>query len=317
MVRIRRRIGDGKVSRLVLAFLKSGVLSEKQFLRTDSGTPQGGILSPLLANIALSAMEERYERHVWPRHTPSLLTDPAAIVERARKARANDRAHGRAVLMPIRYADDFIIFVSVPPGPTQHVDAEALALTERAAIAAALKRELNLELSESKTFVTPVTTPLRFLGHHVRVRHHPNHGRWVSTAVIPKERSHMFRERIKDMFQNSTVSKSLADRLRLLNPVLRGWCNFYRHAWGAKKVFNAIDHYVWWTILRWLKKKHRHTTMNALRTRYGWTKPGRGGLRWKDGDARPFESTSIRVQPFNRSCLKPPAFATTDGEPGA
>jgi hypothetical protein len=39
--------------------------------------------------------------------------------------------------------------------------------------------------------------------------------------------------------------------------MLRGWCNFYRHAWGAKHVFSAIDHYVWWTIFRWLKKKHR------------------------------------------------------------
>jgi retron-type reverse transcriptase len=80
MVRVRRRIGDPKVNRLVLAFLKAGVLAEEQFLRSDRGTPQGGILSPLLANIALSAIEERYERHVWPRRTPTTLTDAAAIV---------------------------------------------------------------------------------------------------------------------------------------------------------------------------------------------------------------------------------------------
>ena len=54
MERVRRRVGDAKLERLVLAFLKAGVLSEEQFLRSDSGTPQGGILSPLLANIALS-----------------------------------------------------------------------------------------------------------------------------------------------------------------------------------------------------------------------------------------------------------------------
>ncbi len=52
--------------KLVGQFLKAGVLSEEQFLRTDAGTPQGGILSPLLANIALSAIEERYER--WTYH---------------------------------------------------------------------------------------------------------------------------------------------------------------------------------------------------------------------------------------------------------
>jgi group II intron reverse transcriptase/maturase len=63
MQRVRRRVADPKVNRLVVAFLKAGVLSESQFLRTDAGTPQGGILSPLLANIALSVIEERYARH--------------------------------------------------------------------------------------------------------------------------------------------------------------------------------------------------------------------------------------------------------------
>jgi group II intron reverse transcriptase/maturase len=67
MVRLRRRVGDPKVSRLVLAFLKSGILSEQQFTRSEAGTPQGGILSPLLSNIALGVLDERYSRHVWPR----------------------------------------------------------------------------------------------------------------------------------------------------------------------------------------------------------------------------------------------------------
>lgn len=67
MVRVRRRIGDGKLNRLVLALLKGGVMSEAQFIRSDSGSPQGGILSPLLSNAALSIIDERYERQVWPR----------------------------------------------------------------------------------------------------------------------------------------------------------------------------------------------------------------------------------------------------------
>jgi RNA-directed DNA polymerase len=91
MNRVRRRIGDAKVNRLVVAFLKAGVLAEEQFLRTDSGTPQGGILSPLLANIALSAIEERYERHVWPRRTPTLRTEDKRIMQRAQQARVTDR----------------------------------------------------------------------------------------------------------------------------------------------------------------------------------------------------------------------------------
>ena len=67
MDRLRQRIADRKVTRLVLQFLKAGVLSEEQFLRTDAGTPQGGVISPLLANIVLSTIEERYERWVCHR----------------------------------------------------------------------------------------------------------------------------------------------------------------------------------------------------------------------------------------------------------
>lgn len=66
MNRVRQHCADHRVNRLLVQFLKAGALSEEQFLRTDAGTPQGGIISPLLANIALSVIEERYER--WVNH---------------------------------------------------------------------------------------------------------------------------------------------------------------------------------------------------------------------------------------------------------
>lgn len=106
MNRVRRRVTDPKVNRLIVAFLKSGVLSEGQILRTETGSPQGGILSPLLANIALSVIEERYQRHSWPRQEPTLLTDRGAIRRRAAGARAFDRRSGKPVIAPTRYADD-------------------------------------------------------------------------------------------------------------------------------------------------------------------------------------------------------------------
>ena len=99
MERIRRRCTDRKVNRLLLMFLKAGVLSEDQFLRTDAGTPQGGILSPLLANIALGVIEEKYERWVyWSRSNDGMKA--------AQGARERDRRAGRCVFLPIRYADD-------------------------------------------------------------------------------------------------------------------------------------------------------------------------------------------------------------------
>jgi len=289
-------------------------LSEAQLLRTDSGTPQGGILSPLLANIALAAIEERYERHVWPRRSPTPLVDPAVIKHRASRAREHDKSKSRPVCVPIRYADDFILLV----GASSDVQAEEVAHGEKAALAASLKEELSLELSEAKTVVTPVTAPLRFLGHHVRVRVHPSRGTLVSTAVIPRDRGHMLRERIKNLFRRSTVGASLEARLKVLNPILRGWCNFYRHAWGAKKVFGRLDHYVWHTIFRWLKKSHPTRGVKWLFARYGWRRPGLRSSRWRDGETHLFQASATRVGRFSLAWEKSPSFViATDGEPGA
>jgi RNA-directed DNA polymerase len=327
MTRIRRRVGDPKANRLVLAFLKAGVLSEEQFLRSDAGAPQGGVLSPLLANIALGVLDERYERYVWPRRTrdprtgkpTKTLTLAAKIGIRANNARARD-LHVRRIpiMVPIRYADDFIILIGAPPGPDQFERARDAAIKEKAEIAILLKQHLGLELAEAKTLVTPVTEPMRFLGHHVRVRCHPLRKVMVSVTLLPKHASHRLRERIKDLFRRHTTSRTLADRLQALNPLLKGWSNFYRHAWGAKKVFAAIDSYVWWTILRWLEKKHRRVTKAALARRYGWRIRQGACLRWMDGGIKVFEMSRRRVEPYKLGWMRPPRFATnTYGEPDA
>ena len=321
MERVRRRVGDAKLERLVLAFLKAGILSEEQFLRSDSGTPQGGILSPLLANIALSIIEEKYERHAWPRGTGTRLprekrpseprTDPKAIARRATQNRSNDKRRGRPVFMPIRYADDFIVLVATDGDPQE---TRTVAEAEKASLASELKRELGLALSEEKTLVTPVTSTMRFLGHHLRVRELPDHGGFVPRAVIPKERSKQLRRKIKNLFRRSTCGQTLESRLRLANPILRGWANFYRHAWGAKRVFVANDHYVWWTILRWLRKKHPNTRMREIYKRYGWRKPRGRMIRWRDGDTPLVAQSPTRVRPFRLAWQKPPSFVATSTE---
>src|SRR5207244_1389800 len=126
---------------------------------SDAGTPQGGILSPLLANIALSVIDERYERHVWPRHSEPRSADPTVLARRAVYRRRYDRSVNRNIFFPIRYADDFIILVSVPPGPNQEERARQAAEQEKVELSLLLKERLNLELSETKTLVTPVTKP--------------------------------------------------------------------------------------------------------------------------------------------------------------
>jgi group II intron reverse transcriptase/maturase len=318
MERVRKRVSDAKVNRLVVAFLKAGVLAEEQFLRSTTGTPQGGILSPLLANIALSVIDNRYERHAWPRRTPTLLHDAREVQLRAAQNRNNDKRSaraGRVVLVPVRYADDFIVLVSAPNGPDQHERAHAAALAEKAALAKVLKETLNLELSEEKTAVTPVTSPMRFLGHHVRVQRSPMYG-WTSKCVIPKDRSQRLRSLVRKHFGGDTRSASLKKRLDLLNPMLRGWSAYYRHAWGAKRVFSALDSHVWWTIRRWLIAKHVKVNMHRLYVQYGWRKPGGRTWRWRDRDTVPFEMVSQRVERYRHGWMKmkAPGFASTSRE---
>ena len=317
MERVRRRAGDGKLNRLIVAFLKAGVLSESQYVRTDSGTPQGGVLSPLLSNIALSVIDERYERYVWPRAGASgprrrgrpvaALTDPAAIARRACRHRAADRSRGIPVFMPIRYADDFVILVA--SGEADPDRSRELAEQEKLKLGAMLEDRLGLTLSPEKTLVTPVTSTMRFLGHHLRVRPRPTTGLLAPRLVIPKDRSVRLRRTIAAIFDRSVLNQTLESRLRLLNPVLSGWGHFYRHAWGAKRVFAAIDHHVWWTILRWLRKKHRHVAMRALRKQYGWHRPRQRMLRWHEGGVVPMSLTSIRVVRYQQGADPGPMYA--------
>ncbi len=316
MNRVRRRVNDPKVNRLIVAFLKAGILSEGNFVRSDSGTPQGGILSPLLANIALSIIEERYERHVWPRRIAPARRDAADPEDRAKNARKTDRRLRRPVVVPIRYADDFLLLISVPPGPDQHERGREEAEKEKAAVGALLKENLGLELSE-KTLITPVTTPFAFLGHHVVVRLSHGFMRLACTTLIPKERSHRTRERIKRLCGRNRVRRSLHDLLRELNWILRGWSNFYCHALGAKRVFSSLDYYAWWTVFRWLRKKHQGAPVKTLKRLYQSKARGIRRGQWHHRGVTLFISAKTRVGPYRRTSARQPHFAIHHGEPGA
>jgi group II intron reverse transcriptase/maturase len=318
MERVRRRVIDPKVNRLVVAFLKAGVLSEGTFLRSDAGTPQGGILSPLLANIALSIIEERYERHVWPRRIPPTRWDASPPGQRAKDARRTDSVRGRTVVVPIRYADDFLLLVGASPGPQQHERARLDAEKEKAAVAVLLKQQLGLDLSETKTLITPVTKTFAFLGHHVCVRHSRGFKRMACVTLIPKERSHRLRERIKRLCRHNRAWQSLHDLLRELNWLLRGWSAFYRHAWGAKRVMCSIDSYAWWTVFCWLRKKHPHTSVKRLKALYPPSKePGTRRGQWHHQGVTLFVTGRTRVEPYRLAWARPPLFAVHHGEPGA
>ena len=306
MQRIRVRIGDVKVTRLLGQFLKAGVLADGIILPTSLGTPQGGVISPLLANIALGVIEERYER--WTHHRQKIRAhrrcDP---VTAAMRVRMSDRKAGRPVFFPIRYADDFIVLVAGTQEQAEH---------EKAALAGYLRDTMGLELSIEKTRVSDPTEGFAFLGHRVRYKWHPQFG-FMPRIEIPTDKRADIRYKVKQLTTRSTIGWSLPHLLQKLNPILRGWGNYFRFCTGASDLFADIDHYVGNRFWRWLMKKHqslgqKKTTIRRLPSRLRSTR-----RVWREGRTEQFLLSFLKVERFRRGWMHAPAYALVPGEPDA
>ena len=248
MGRVRRRIGDKRILALVKAFLRAGLLSEEGVSReTITGTPQGGILSPLLANIALSILDE-YFTAKWEALGPYWT-------------RAKRRRAGEPVMRLVRYADDFVVMVH---GTRDH--AEAL-WGEVAAVLA----PMGLRLSEEKTRVCHIDEGFDFLGW--RIQRRGWRGRTGKKAIYTypsKKALASLTGKIRSLTRRER-HRTLADLLRRLNPVLRGWCTYFRHG-VSSRTFSYVDHYAFWRIVEWLRKRHVGLSMHTLVRRHlpGW-----------------------------------------------
>ncbi|HVN25545.1 MAG TPA: group II intron reverse transcriptase/maturase [Syntrophorhabdales bacterium] len=306
MERIRRRSGDRKVNRLILKFLKAGVLSEDQIIRTDVGTQQGGILSPLIANVALSVIEEKYER--WVHHQKKLRSRRTCDgIEAAGHARMTDRKAGRPVFFPIRYADDSVVLVS-----GTYDDA----VKEKESLARYLKETASLVLSEEKTRITATDKGFEFLGHRIRMKWDDRYG-YSSRIEIPKQKVKDFRHRVKELTTRSTTTWSLETLLRQLNPILRGWSYFYRFCAGAKPILHRNDQYVRDRLYRWIRKKHPGARLKVI-MRYHRSSSVHPGCRvWREGKEEQFLMGYLTVQRFKRGWMRQPEYALISGEPSA
>lgn len=243
LTRIRRRIGDRRVLALVKAFLKAGVLTELgTTVDTMMGTPQGGVISPLLANIALSALDDHFEQ-AWR--------------DQSRHAGRREYLHltGRPTYRLIRYADDFVIMVK---GTREH--AEAL----KAETAAVLATTLKLTLSPTKTRVTHIDEGFDFLG--FRIQRKLRGGKHILYTFPSPEAFKAVKRRVKTLTCRHTTPIPLSRLLYQLNPLLRGWTGYFRHA-AAKRTFAYLDYFAWWQVVRWLRKKHKNPSWKRLRRR--------------------------------------------------
>ena len=260
--RVRERIGDKRVLGLVKAFLKAGVLTEDGANRdTITGTPQGGILSPLLANVALSVLDEHFAER-W---------------ESDRNARRKRREHGLANYRLVRYADDFVVLVS-----GTRTDAESL----REEVAAVLA-PMGLHLSEEKTTIVHIDEGFDFLGFRIqRQRRKGSNKRHVYTWPSKKALASI-KAKVRAITRGAT-NQPLAVLLHRLNPVLRGWANYFRHG-VSKRTFSYLDAFTWRRVYSWLCHKHPRIGKKTLvRRHYQHWRP-------RDGEVTLFNPGKVAV----------------------
>lgn len=243
MTRLRDRIKDKRVCAWVKAFLKAGVLTENgDREETLTGTPQGGILSPLLANIALSSLDEYFDQQ-WQQQMGSF------------RQRANRRRQGKGNWKLVRYADDLVLMVF---GDRHH--AEALREEVSAVIAA-----IGLRLAPDKTRVVHLDEGFVFLGFAIRRLRKRGTQKYYVYTTPSRKAVQAIKDKVSVRTYRSTRRKDLDDVIRDLNRTLAGWANYFRHA-VAKTTFSAVDHHAWGRLMRWTRAKYQ----------------GRGGLSLKN-----------------------------------
>lgn len=235
MDRVRLRVKDKRVLALVKAFLKAGVLTEQAGLAdSDTGTPQGGILSPLLANIALHVLDEQVMAPWRP--------DGTMGTTYRRHARRNK---GLPTWRIVRYADDFVILVH-----GQNSDVEDL----REDVADVLA-PLGLRLSPTKTRIVHMSDGFDFLGFHIQWRRKRGTNQWYVYTFIADRPLTAVKDKIRAMTHRVSQANPRTILTRI-NQILRGWTNYFRHA-VCKHTLNHLRHFVNWRVIRWLRRLHR------------------------------------------------------------
>jgi RNA-directed DNA polymerase len=213
-------------------WLTSGYLEGRLFHDTVSGTPQGGVISPVLANLVLDGLEKRLQ-----------LLFPRSGIGSGR---------GRAAQVHlVRYADDFIV-----TGSSREVlEREVKPLLE------AFLTERGLILSPEKTAVTHLSEGFDFLGQNIR--RYPNGKLLIKPS---KKNIRTFLQKVREIVRRNCGAPATV-LIRQLNPVIRGWANYHRHVVAAR-VFSRVDHVIFRLIWRWARRRHPRKGARWVKRRY-------------------------------------------------
>jgi RNA-directed DNA polymerase len=219
-------------------WLKSGYIEKGHLFPTEQGTPQGGIISPTLANIALDGIEDLLERKF-----------------------GSGKKNSHKVHFS-RYADDFVI-----TGDSKEFLENEVKPLVRDFLAAR-----GLKLSEEKTKITHISEGFDFLGQNIRKY---RFGTSNETLIITPSKKNVqtFLDGIREtIYQLRGAEQSTV--IETLNPKILGWANYHRHI-CAKDTFSAVDHAIWQMLWRWAKRRHSNKSEWWIHRRYFGEAPGR------------------------------------------
>jgi len=271
---VRGRIDDERFLNLIWKFLRSGVMERKLFKDTKLGTPQGGIISPLLANVYLHELDRYMEKYT-------------ALPLKEKTAR---RKGGLANYVYIRYADDFVVLCN---GTKE----QAMELREE--VRDFLAGTLRLNLSMEKTRVTHLNDGFDFLGFNVR-RGMGSKG--MGTKVtISKKGMEKHLDSIKAATSPSCHKDSLAVKIKALNRIIVGWCRYYQYTSKANSQFAELAHKTFWMLANWICGKHRMSLPQAFTLHYseGTLKSGELALvKHNDFPSLPYAKRFLKPNPY-------------------
>ena len=221
LLSVRSRVIDRSVIKLIELWLKAGVMEDMAVRKETTGTPQGGVISPLLANLYLHWLD-----HVW-------------------EAKAfGKRPHDAHI---VRYADDFVILCNRNP---EFYLEQAKAVLDR----------LGLTLNAQKTrVVNAKEEPFDFLGHRFVVQRSKRTEDWKTYYYPAPKAMASVKSKIREVARHGQ-HWNLPDLVReRLNPILRGWGNYFKTG-NSRKHFQSIDNYAVWVLCIMLRKKHKKRT---------------------------------------------------------
>lgn len=243
LARLRTRIGDRRVITLVKAFLHAGIMTGMGGLEdTLTGTPQGGILSPLLANLALTHLDQHFQDQ-WAAHGNG-------------SNRSTHRQRGGATYHLVRYADDFVVMVN---GDRSLAEAQWADVSDVLA-------GIGLRLAPAKTRLVHIDQGFDFLGFHIQRHRQRGSTRRLIYTYPSKKSVQSIQRKVKALTKQITHQDADA-LMQRLNSMVRGWAQYFRHA-SSSHAYHHLQNYLWWRFWIWLNNKHPRTSGRWIIQRY-------------------------------------------------